>query len=85
MRCQLMTFELRDLAEREFRLCVQRLPESRDSQGQLVVPAMEVSAVEAPSPAPAPGVGAATAPPAKEVQAASKEGGMKAPLLAGSD
>ena len=79
-----MTFELRDLTEREFRLCVQRLPESRDSQGQLVVPAMEVSAVEAPSPAPAPGVGA-TAPPAKEVQAASKEGGMKAPLLAGSD
>ena len=84
-----MTFELRDLAEREFRLCVQRLPESRDSQGQLVVPAMEVLAAEAPSPAPAPaqgpGLGAATAPPAKEVQAASKEGGMKAPLLAGSD
>jgi hypothetical protein len=79
-RYSLMVFELRDLRKFGFTLMVQRVPEGRDSLGQVVVPGVAVAAVAAPMPV-------APAPMAEAVAdfqtSKGGGGGLGAPLLGG--
>jgi hypothetical protein len=89
-RHPLMVFSLRDLRPTSFRVCVERQPEGRDSQGHIVVGALEVMGSAAAGGRLAEAV--ASAPPVSDVLSAAggaaqtmhkggEKDGMAAPLL----